>query len=318
MYLIGIIAGAASTAQASVNNKIRESFRSPYIVTVLSFIISIIVMALIILVTERDLYIPLKAIASQPFWIWLGGSCGTAIIILNIVCLPKLGSARNVMIICFGQTLTGLIIDHYGMFGSHVVPMTLIRVAGAAVVLIGVALVNGVRRKPGSVEADEAQYGGTGSVVLYVILALMCGFACASQIAINGPLNMYAGSAGKATLISMIVGLITTILVVAVLTAVRGKGSIFDGGTPVRWFRGLKPWMAAGALLALTVVGGNAITAPVLGTGIATIMNLIGMMGAGLIIDATGFLGIDVKPVTAGKVIGMLLMIVGTAMISLL
>ena len=164
MYLIGIIAGAASTAQASVNNKIRESFRSPYIVTVLSFIISIIVMALIILVTERDLYIPLKAIASQPFWIWLGGSCGTAIIILNIVCLPKLGSARNVMIICFGQTLTGLIIDHYGMFGSHVVPMTLIRVAGAAVVLIGVALVNGVRRKPGSVEADEAQYGGTGSV----------------------------------------------------------------------------------------------------------------------------------------------------------
>ena len=61
--------------------------------------------------------------------------------------------------------------------------------------------------------------------------------------------------------------------------------------------------MAAGALLALTVVGGNAITAPVLGTGIATIMNLIGMMGAGLIIDATGFLGIDTahfNPLAAG------------------
>ena len=318
MYLLGIVAGAASTAQASVNSKIRESFRSPYIVTVLSFIISIILMALIILITERNLYIPLKTIASQPFWIWLGGSCGTAIIILNILCLPKLGSARNVMIICFGQTLTGLVIDHFGIFGSHVVPMTLIRTAGAAVVLIGVALVNGVRRDTGSEAVDAAQSGSNASVALYVILALMCGFACASQIAINGTLNLYAGSAGKATLISMVVGLITTLLVIAVLTAARGKGSIFDGGKPVRWFIGFRPWMAAGALLALTVVGGNAVTAPVLGTGIATIMNLIGMMGAGLIIDATGFLGIEVKPVTAGKVIGMILMIAGTAVISLI
>lgn len=318
MYLLGIIAGAASTAQASVNSKIRESFRSPYVVTVLSFIISIIVMALIVLVSERDLYIPLKTIAAQPFWIWLGGSCGTAIIILNILCLPKLGSARNVMIICFGQTLTGLVIDHYGMFGSPVVPMTLIRTAGAAVVLVGVALVNGVKREPGSESVDAVRSENGGSVILYVILALLCGFACASQIAINGTLNKYAGSAGKATLISMAVGLITTLLVIGVLTAARGKGSIFDGGTPVRWFRGLKPWMAAGALLALTVVGGNAVTAPVLGTGIATIMNLIGMMGAGLIIDATGFLGIEVKPVTAGKVIGMILMVAGTAVISLI
>lgn len=314
MYILGIIAGAASTAQASVNSKIRESFRSLYVVTLLSFIISIIAMALIVLVTEGDLYIPVKTIASQPFWIWLGGSCGTAIIILNIVCLPKLGSARNVMIICFGQTLTGLVIDNFGMFGSPLVPMTLIRTAGAAVVLAGVALVNGIRKET----IDTAQSGSGGSVILYVILALMCGFACASQIAINGTLNLYAGSAGKATLISMAVGLITTLLVVAGLTIVRGKGSIFDDGTPVRWFKGFRPWMAAGAMLALTVVGGNAVTAPVLGTGIATIMNLIGMMDAGLIIDATGFLGIEVKPVTASKVIGMILMIAGTAVISLL
>ena len=275
-------------------------------------------MALIVLVTERDLRIPFNAIVSQPFWIWLGGSCGTAIIILNIVCLPRLGSARNVMIICFGQTLTGLVIDHFGMFGSPIVPMTLIRTAGAAIVLIGVALVNGVKKGFNREDADKAQIGHGRSVLLYVMLALLCGFACASQIAINGTLNVYAGSAGKATLISMTVGLITTLLVIAAISAVRGKGSIFDGGTPVRWFNGLRPWMAAGALLALTVVGGNAITAPVLGTGIATIMNLIGMMGAGLIIDATGFLGIEVKPVTAGKIIGMILMIAGTAVISLI
>jgi transporter family-2 protein len=76
--------------------------------------------------------------------------------------------------------------------------------------------------------------------------------------------------------------------------------------------------MTAGALLAITVVGGNAIIAPVLGTGIATIMNLIGMMGGGLVIDATGFLGIEKQPATMAKIIGMFLMIAGTAMISLM
>jgi transporter family-2 protein len=75
--------------------------------------------------------------------------------------------------------------------------------------------------------------------------------------------------------------------------------------------------MVTGGILAMTIVGGNAIAAPILGTGVVTILNLIGMMAAGLIIDATGFLGIDKKPVTITKIAGMILMTVGTAIISL-
>ena len=314
MYLLGVIAGVATPLQASVNGRIREIFRSPYIAAVLSFILSIILLTILILTTEHDLYIPLRTIAGPPFWIWLGGSCGTAIIILNIICLPKLGSARNVMTICFGQTITGLIIDHFGLFGSPVVSMSFIRAAGAAVVIAGAALVNGL----GDRRVREGRSGSGGSALLYVLLALACGYACAMQVAVNGTLKTFTESAGKATLISMSVGLITTLAVIAVITLFRGKGGIFDEGIPVRWFRGFRPWMTAGALLAITVVGGNAIIAPVLGTGIATIMNLIGMMGGGLVIDATGFLGIEKQPATMAKIIGMFLMIAGTAMISLM
>jgi uncharacterized membrane protein YdcZ (DUF606 family) len=42
------------------------------------------------------------------------------------------------------------------------------------------------------------------------------------------------------------------------------------------------------------------------------------MMAAGLAIDATGFLGIEKKPVTLVKIAGMLLMTGGSALISLL
>ena len=60
-------------------------------------------------------------------------------------------------------------------------------------------------------------------------------------------------------------------------------------------FGKFRPFMVTGGLFALTVVSGNAAIAPVLGTGLVTILNLIGMMVIGLVIDATGFLGIKKK-----------------------
>jgi len=111
--------------------------------------------------------------------------------------------------------------------------------------------------------------------------------------------------------------LITTIIVTVGISIVRGPGAVYDGGIKPESRAVLKPWMVLGGSLAIVIVGGNAVIAPLLGTGVVTIMNLIGMIGTGLIIDAVGFLGIEKKPVTAPKFIGMLLMIGGTALISL-
>ena len=314
--LTGIAAGAASTAQASVNGRIREDYRSPYMTAVLSFIVAGFILAFIILFTEKDFSIPFGEIASYPFWIWLGGSCGTAIITLNVVCLPHLGSARNVMIICFGQTMAGLLIDHLGLLGSAVVRMSAARALGAAIVIIGAALVNGIRTA-GNSDPDGKQKGG--SVILYILLAAANGFACAAQVAINGRLNMIVGSATKATLISMSVGLITTLLLICIISVMKGRTAIYDEGIRgTGLIRGFRPWMAAGGALAISVVEGDAIAAPMLGTGIVTILNRIGMMGSGLLIDAVGFLGIEKKPATLSKIIGMILMIAGTAVISLM
>ena len=309
-FLLGSIAGAASPTQASVNARIREDFKSPYITTIVNFIVAALLLAAVILVVERNLYIPLGTIAREPFWIWLGGACGTAIVILNIICLPKLGSALNVMLICFGQIMTGLIVDHFGLFYSPAAPMSLMRLLGALIVFAGIWLVNS-RGNSGS--RGSAQK----SVLLYVILAIFCGFACAAQVAINGALRGFAGSALKATLISMSVGLITAIIVTAIVIVMKGKAGIYDDGqvdTPVRF----RFWMIGGGGLAIVIVAGNAVAAPMLGTGVVTILNLVGMMAAGLVIDAAGFLGIEKKPVTLAKVAGMILMTGGAAIISLL
>ena len=152
--------------------------------------------------------------------------------------------------------------------------------------------------------------------MLYAVLAFIDGIACSTQIAVNGTLRTVVQSVSKATIVSMSVAIISTAAVILVLTVLRGKRGIFDKTPDDR--PDFRVWMITGGLFALTVVSGNAAVAPVLGTGLATITNLIGMMASGLAIDAVGFLGIEKKPVTLKKISGMLLMLAGTALISFL
>ena len=306
-FVIGLIAGIASPMHASVNGRIREDLKSTYLTAINNFVVAGLIIAAILMLTEHCISIPLGTIAEQPAWIWFGGPCGVVIVTLNVVCLPKLGSAANVMLICFGQIMSGLLVDQFGLFQSPEIHMTWLRTIGAVLVIIGIVMVNGMKRDASA---------GSG-MLLYVILAILDGVACTGQVAINGTLKNYAGSAFKATLISMICGLITAIIVSAMVYLIGGANALYDSGGP-EGRKGIKPWMAVGPLIAIIIVGGNAVAAPVLGTGVTTMLNLVGMMGTGLLIDAVGFLGIEKKPVTMPKIIGMLLMLAGTALISLI
>ena len=318
-YIIATFAGVAATTQASVNTETRRIIKSPYLSAAFNFVVSFIEVALIAFIMQRNLHIPFSEIAKYPPWIWVGGVCGPVVIIMSILCLPPLGSARNMMLACTGQILTGLIIDQFGLFGSQVVKMTPIRTLGAALVLGGIVLASYNREKASDGKNEMSTKAGNrknGGVWIFVILALVNGAAAAVQVAANGTLNTIVGNAAKTTMISMTVAFITISIVMLGISIVKGPDAIFDGEET---FHFVKPnmLMVIGGTCAVIVVGGNTIAANVLSTGLVNIMNLAGMMASSLAVDATGFLGIEKKPVTITKVIGMLMIIGGAALISL-
>ncbi|MBQ6151474.1 MAG: DMT family transporter [Mogibacterium sp.] len=306
--VIGVIAGIASTVQASVNTEARRFFRSPFITAGLNFMVAWLCLAAFIIFNEHALSVPVHEIAKNPPWIWLGGVCAIIIVTLNILCVPKLGAAGNVMILNFGQIVTGLVIDHFALFGAEEARMSFARLTGAVMVFVGLILVT---HEKSSKNEERRSFP-----MLYAVLAFIDGIACSTQIAVNGTLRVVVQSVSKATIVSMSVAIISTLILITVLFVLRGRSGIFDKTDEIR--PDFKVWMVSGGLFALTVVSGNAAVAPVLGTGLATIMNLIGMMASGLAIDAVGFLGIEKKPVTLQKIAGMLLMLAGTAVISFL
>ena len=309
-YLIGIISGVAATVQASFNGEIRRRFRSPYITAAVNFIVALTLIAIVLLITEHSLALPVSEIVKYPPWIWMGGVCGATIVMAGIFCLPVLGSARNMMLLCFGQIMAGLLIDHFGIFDAPVTKMSLMRAAGALLEIVGIAFI--------SIEKGEKSKSGMSSkVMLFIVFDIFTGFVAAAQVAINGTLGVVADSPVRATLVSMCGALLTMAVICSIIGLTGGKASLFDGKKAPEGKIRFTPFFLSGGLMALVVVGGNAITGPVLGTGMVTMMNLFGMMAAGLAVDATGFLGIEKKLVTFRKIFGMALMLAGTAMISL-
>ena len=309
-YLIGIVSGVAATVQASFNGETRSRLRSPYITAAINFVVALSLIAVILLITEHSLALPFEDILKYPPWIWLGGVCGVTIVMAGILCLPVLGSARNMMLLCFGQIMAGLLIDHFGLFGAPVTGMSLMRAAGAVLEIAGIAFI--------SVEKGESGRGGmSGRVILFIVFDIFTGFVAAAQVAVNGTLGIAADSPVRATLVSMSVALLTTSVIICLITVFGGRKAVFDGDAAPEGKVCFSPVFLMGGLMALVVVGGNAVTGPILGTGMVTMMNLFGMMASGLVVDATGFLGLEKKPVTFRKLLGMALMLAGTAMISL-
>ena len=311
-YIIGILSGVAATAQASFNSEIRRRFRSPYITSAVNFVVALSVMLIAKLILDGDLALPASEILKYPLWIWTGGVCGAIIVMTGIFCLPVLGSASNMMLLCFGQIMAGLLIDHFGIFSAPVTKMTLMRAAGAVLETAGIILVS----------KEKTAKGGSGSkrgrgVLLYIMIDILAGFFAAMQVAVNGTLTVASGSPVRSTFVSMTGALITMTIVTAAIAVFKGREAVYDDGIPPEGRVRITPFFLTGGLMALVVVGGNAITGPLLGTGVVTMMNLFGMMATGLVIDAAGFLGIDKKPVTGAKLIGMALMFAGTAMISI-
>ena len=177
--IIAIIGGASATYQTSVNGKSGEVLRSPYLATAVSNFTAFLLLIIISLVVEGDLTIPFAEISSRPAWIWLGGVCGTYVVLSGIICLPVLGSARNIMLVCTGQLFAGLVIDHFGMFDTAVKPMTLARLGGAVLVLAGIALVSMAK---GSSGKDEHSGNNPVFIVLASLKLIICHPFCLFSI----------------------------------------------------------------------------------------------------------------------------------------
>ena len=75
--------------------------------------------------------------------------------------------------------------------------------------------------------------------------------------------------------------------------------------------------MWIGGIIGGLFVFGNTYLVPILGTGLAVVIILVGQMAGSLLVDQFGLLESNKNPITPIQVIGILIMIAGVSLIRL-
>jgi bacterial/archaeal transporter family-2 protein len=138
--VLAVGAGVSVITQQVLNANLRAAIGSAAWSGFASYLVGTICMVLLA-VALRD-PVPSAAMAARaPWWAWSGGLFGAVFIALAILLIPQLGAATFVALLVTGQMLAALTLDHFGLLGVPVQPATLVRMAGAGCLILGVVLI---------------------------------------------------------------------------------------------------------------------------------------------------------------------------------
>ena len=325
--ILGLISGMGGALQTSVNTELRLKIGgSPLAATFLSFFVG--TLTLLIMVTGALLLglepeLTFRGLHGEPLWIWAGGALGAVFVMVNILLFPRIGSVQTIICGVLGQITTGLIVDAFGLFAiGHTVPLGPARLAGAALAVSGVLLVNLSPEKRGAsakdAHTDGNIPGGEGKAEFlnennhywgWRLLGISAGAAIGCQGAINSHLGAVVGSRVTAALISFTVG--TLVLILAVLIT-RPKAAWRPAPGEKR-----PPWLYTGGLLGVLMVLANIILVPILGASLTIVLNIIGQILGGILVDSIGLFGAARRQPGAMRLLGLAILIAGAILIHL-
>ncbi|WP_050526037.1 DMT family transporter [Pseudorhodobacter aquimaris] len=136
---IMLAAGFGIPLLAALNTQLGARIGSPSAAAMILFTVAFTA-ALITSLLSKGLG-PLALAPTQPKHLFLAGLCVAFYVISITTVAPKFGVGNAIFFVLIGQMIMAALIDHFGMFGAIIKPMTLARGAGIILMIAGVALI---------------------------------------------------------------------------------------------------------------------------------------------------------------------------------
>jgi transporter family-2 protein len=138
-HVFAILVGAGLTVQVGMNATVREVLGSAAIATIVNFLVGLVVLVAFAIATGSRV-VP-GAVTAVPVWAWFGGTLGATYVAAATVLGPRLTAAAFLALTLVGQMVAALIVDHYGAIGFPEQPVTVSRVVGVVLLVVGVLLI---------------------------------------------------------------------------------------------------------------------------------------------------------------------------------
>ncbi len=140
-YLLLIIAGGvALPVQAGVNAQLAGRTGDAMRAAMISFVVGAVALTALNLLPGHS-WRGIGTLLGIPWWLWIGGLLGAMYVILTIIAAPRLGAATLVAAGVTGQAIASIALDNFGWVGFTRHPVTPGRLAGTALLLLGLVLV---------------------------------------------------------------------------------------------------------------------------------------------------------------------------------
>ncbi len=141
LYLaMALIAGATIPVQAGMNARLNFFAGSPVTASIISFMAGTATLIVYALITRVPVPGP-GAFAGAPWWIWTGGILGAFFVTSCVILVDKVGAVSMLALILAGQMAASVILDHFGILGYNVNPVSAAKIAGIVLICAGVMLI---------------------------------------------------------------------------------------------------------------------------------------------------------------------------------
>jgi transporter family-2 protein len=133
--LLAFVSGVLMAVQGSLNtalSKVIGLLETTFVVHITGTIL-LVVLLFGLRISKGNL----SALSEAPWYAYMGGIVGVAIIYLVAASIPEVGVANATTAIIIGQVITAIIIDHFGVFGLEQITYGWNQILGLVLLAIG-------------------------------------------------------------------------------------------------------------------------------------------------------------------------------------
>jgi len=298
-----LFAGGLLAVQAGANAQLSKATGSPFAATTLQ--LSVGTLALLVLALLTGTLTAVAALPHVPWWHAVGGVASAFYVVSTILLFPRLGAIVSVGLFIAGQMLASFALDVTGLAGGTARTIDAPLAIGMLAILAGAAII--VKGQSGQQSQPVAGKAG------WIVLALLAGAVLPAQGVVNGLLRHDLGAPFVVGAVSFLVA--TLAMAVALLfsaTVLRAPAPTLQGLPAMPWWGWLGGF--AGAIYVTTVF--TAI--PVIGASAAVGLTVAGQQVASVFVDRHGWFRLPKRDVSPLRLLGVVLLLAGVAVIKLL
>lgn len=133
-------AGVMMPLQAGINSLLGNELKSSLLSALVSFVVGMFGLVVVCLFS-RESWGALRSVTQVPWWYLSGGFMGAFLVTISILAAPRIGAINLFVFLLLGQMLASLVFDHFGWFGFAVHPISVWRVLGISLVILGIIII---------------------------------------------------------------------------------------------------------------------------------------------------------------------------------